>query len=111
MTEKQQEYFRLIRYSYKHGGGTPVLIGDKFYVSFADEKTGHYEKVKGDTITLLDCSEVLPEFFHKDENGELEYWGDVAGESYKITLRPKDGPGFFDEYYAEEIVKITKRRN
>ena len=111
MTEEQQKYFNLIRYSYKHGGGTPVLIGEKFYVSFADERTGHYEKVEDDVITLLNCSEVTERCFEKDRDGNLEYLGAVEGGAYKITLRPKDGPGFFDEYYAEEIVKITKRRN
>lgn len=108
MTDGQRKIFKMIYHSYKHGGGTPVLIGDKFYVSFADERTGHYEKIKGDQITLLNCSEVTERCFEKDKDGNLEYWGEVEGDAYKITLRPKDGPGFFNEYFAEEVVKMTK---
>lgn len=103
-----RDIFDLISYSFKHGGGTVVAIGDKFYVSMADEKTGHYERVKDDTITLLNCAEVTSRCFERNADGELEYYGETEPQTLQITLRPKDGPLFLDEYFPEEVVRIKE---
>jgi hypothetical protein len=105
MTEKMKEIFRLACHSYKHGGGTPVVIGDRIFVSFPDDKTGEYEHYHKDTITILHCGEITENCLDKDENGDLQYFGDVEKE-YAITLRPIGGPAFYDEYHPFELVEI-----
>lgn len=108
-----KELFDKVAYAYKHGEGTPVAIGSKIFVSFPDEKTGHYTKTVRDTIILLHCNEVTERCLDRNEKGEIEYWGDIDAPEYRITLRPLGGPGFYDEYHPGELVdmKINKEEN
>lgn len=105
MTKRMEELFKLACHAYKHGEGTPVVIGDRIFISFPDDDSGEYEKYSRDTITILHCGEITEKCLDKNEKGELLYWGDVENE-YSITLRPLGGPAFYDEYHPLELVEI-----
>lgn len=107
MTDELHKIFKLAAYAYKHGEGTPVVIGDRIFIAFPDDETGEYYETEGtNVIILLHCQEITPECLDKNEKGELEYWGEVDDIDYQIKLLVPSGVGFFSEYYEHEIIHI-----
>lgn len=108
MTDELHKIFKLAAYAYKHGEGTPVVIGDRIFISFPDDETGEYFEIEkwSNVIILLHCQEITQKCLDKNEKGELEYWGEVDDTEYYIKLHVPSGPGFFDEYFKSEIMAI-----
>ena len=100
-----EEQYKMIEYSYKHGGGFVFRIEKRVFVSFG-KITYHRNK----TYTFEDCSEVDITCFEKDGT---EYWGEIcpSKKTIKITVKdPYDGgtaKGWWiaSQYYKEDIVK------
>ena len=78
------------------------------YVSFPDDETGEYFEIEkwSNVIILLHCQEITQKCLDKNKKGELEYWGEVDDTEYYIKLHVPSGPGFFDEYFKNEIMAI-----
>lgn len=100
-----EEQYKMIQYSYKHGGGLVFRVEKRVFVSFG-KITYHRNK----TYTFEDCSEVDITCFEKDGT---EYWGDIcpSEKSIKITVKdPYDGATknsccIATQYYKEDIVE------
>ena len=104
-------YYKLVERSYKHGDATPVIVGNRLFVAFCDDKVGKFVKHNKDTqiTTILDCSEVTPDCFEYDDQGNVEYYGDVRGHyRIKVKIPAFSEAIFYCAYTEEEVVEIKE---
>ena len=97
-----KEQINQIEYSFKHGGGIVLIIGENVYVA---ERCTKYKK--SGNITYFDCFKVDESCFEKDGS----YYGAVIPGRKKIRLKD---PYAFNEniiasvYKEDEIIKIKE---
>ena len=106
-----QEKYKLVGRSFKHGDATPVIVGNRLFVAFCDDKTGTFTQYnkKEHTTTILDCSEVTEDCFERNGDGQIEYFGDVRGRySIKVKVPEHNESIFYCSYEENEIVEIKE---